>query len=90
MLVRGGSVTRNGSSLRLAGGGELILIDALRVLGRSDGDSDPYGFTGKVVSLRTLLDRGATIQSNGMRLGAASYDIELGYIVQSMPQAPAA
>jgi len=66
----------------MQGGEELILTDGLRVLGRSDGESDPYGFTGKVMSLRSLLDRGAMVRSNGMRLGSATYDVELGVIVE--------
>jgi hypothetical protein len=88
--VRAGFATRTGSSLRTVQGNELILTDALRILGRSDGESDPYSFTGKVISLRALLDRGALIHANGMKLGAASYDIELGYIVQAIDAAPAA
>jgi hypothetical protein len=85
--VRSGVAARNGNALSMRAGSELILTDALRVLGRSDGDSDPYGFTGRVVSLRALLDRGATIHSNGMKLGAASYDVELGFIAQAVSNA---
>jgi len=85
--VRSGVAARNGSTLSMRAGAELVLVDALRVLGRSDGESDPYGFTGKVLSLRALLDRGAIIHSNGFKLGAATYDVELGFIAQAVSHA---
>jgi hypothetical protein len=80
--LRSGAAQRRGHILTLEGGTELVLTDGLRVLGRSDGDSDPYGFTGKVMSLRSVLDRGASVHSNGMRLGSATYDVELGVIAE--------
>jgi hypothetical protein len=80
--IRAGAARRDGHVLKMAAGEDLILTDGLRVLGRSDGESDPYGFTGKVMSLRSLIDRGAMIRSNGMRLGSATYDVELGVIAE--------
>ena len=88
--IRAGAAQRHGHVLTLEGGLELVLTDGLRVLGRCDGDSDPYGFTGKVMSLRSVLDRGASMHPNGMRLGAATYDVELGVIAEPAAAAPAA
>jgi len=88
--LRAGAAQRNGHVLTLEAGNELVLTDGLRVLGRSDGDSDPYGFTGKVMSLRSVLDRGASVHANGMRLGSATYDVELGVIAELAPDPAAA
>jgi hypothetical protein len=81
--VRGGLATRVGNAVAMRSGVDLILTDALRVLGRRDGESDPYGLTGRVLSLRSLIDRGATLHTNGIRIGASTYDIELGYSFQA-------
>ena len=80
--LRTGVATRDGSALTMRSGLDLVLTDALRVLGRRDGESDPYGLTGRVLTLRSLMDRGATLHTNGIRLGASTYDIELGYTFQ--------
>lgn len=80
--TRTGIATRTGNAVALRAGADLVLTDALRVLGRRDGESDPYGLTGRVLTLRSLMDRGATLHTNGIRLGASTYDIELGYTFQ--------
>lgn len=80
--TRTGLATRAGSAVALRAGVDLVLTDALRVLGRRDGESDPYGLTGRVLTLRSLMDRGATLHTNGVRLGSSTYDIELGYTFQ--------
>lgn len=81
--IRAGIATRNGNAVSMRSGVDLILTDALRVLGRRDGESDPYGLTGRVSSLRSLIDRGATLHTNGIRIGASTYDVELGYTFQA-------
>ncbi len=80
--TRTGVASRDGSAVAMRSGVDLVLTDALRVLGRRDGDSDPYGLTGRVLSLRSLIDRGATLHTNGIRIGAIAYDVELGYSFQ--------
>lgn len=80
--TRTGVATRSGNAVAMRAGSALVLTDALRVLGRRDGESDPYGLTGRVLTLRSLMDRGATLHTNGIRLGASTYDIELGYTFQ--------
>ncbi len=89
---RRGLARRAGGTLWLAdAAGEtrpLDIVDAVRILGRRDGESDPYGWTGRVFSLRELLRLGATLAPDGCRLGSATYDVELGVQVTSGPDLP--
>lgn len=78
--TRNGAAKRVGPLLTLADGRRYGLRDAVRVLGRRNGDTDPYGFTGSVETLRELIRRGATISADALRLGPAVYDIEYGYL----------
>lgn len=89
-LVRGGGASRAGSVLVLGDGRRFALCDAIRVLGRRNGDTDPYGFTGRVEALRELLRRGATLTADALRLGPAVYDIEYGYLAAPCDLAPRA
>jgi hypothetical protein len=79
--VRGGAAVRTGNVLDVLDGRRLHLRDAVRVLGRRDSDTDPYGFTGRVDPIRELIRRGANISADALRLGPAVYDIEYGYLV---------
>ncbi|APR82943.1 Hypothetical protein A7982_08292 [Minicystis rosea] len=78
--VRSGAATRIGASLTVCDGRRYVLRDAVRVIGRRNGDTDPYGFTGRVEALREIVKRGATLSADGLRLGPAVYDVEYGYI----------
>ena len=78
--VRGGAATRVAGVLTTHDGRRFLLRDAVRVLGRRNGDTDPYGFTGKVESIREFIRRGATISADALRLGPAVYDIEYGVV----------
>jgi hypothetical protein len=78
--VRAGAAVRAGSLLTVHDGRRLLLRDAVRVLGRRNGDTDPYGFTGRVDALRELIRRGASISLDALRLGPAVYDLEYGYL----------
>ena len=77
---RSGSAVRSGSLLTTRDGRRFLLRDAVRVLGRRNGDTDPYGFTGRVDALRELIRRGVTISADSLRLGQAVYDIEYGFV----------
>jgi hypothetical protein len=85
--LRTGVATRQGNAVSMRSGVDLILTDALRVLGRRDGESDPYGLTGRVMSLRSLIDHGATVHTNGIRIGTSTYDVELGFMFQPLRSA---
>jgi hypothetical protein len=76
--TRAGAATRTGSLLTTADGRSFSLRDAVRVLGRRNGDTDPYGLTGRVEALRDFIRRGATLSSDALRLGPAVYDVEYG------------
>ena len=78
--VRRGAATRVGGLLVTPDGRRFVLRDAIRVLGRRNGDTDPYGFTGKVESIRELIRRGASVSADALRLGPAVYDIEYGFV----------
>ncbi|MFT3774872.1 MAG: hypothetical protein QM820_56715 [Minicystis sp.] len=79
--VRSGAAARAGAAIKLADGRGYVLRDAVRVIGRRNGDTDPYGFTGRVEALRELIRRGATLSADALRLGPAVYDVEYGFIV---------
>jgi hypothetical protein len=83
--VRTGAARKEGAVLVLSDGRRFALTDGLRILGRRNGDSDPYGFTGRVLALRSLLKRGALISADGVRLGPVIYDVELGSIGEELP-----
>lgn len=78
--TRTGAATRAGALLTTRDGHRYLLRDAVRILGRRNGDSDPYGLTGKVESLREFVRQGATVSAYALRLGQAVYDIEHGLI----------
>jgi hypothetical protein len=65
-------------------GSNFATTDGLRVLGRRNGESDPFGLTGRIMSLRSLIARGAIVSNNGVRIGAVIYDVELGTIIESL------
>ncbi len=75
-----GAVARAGGLLVTSDGRRFLLRDAVRVLGRRNGDTDPYGFTGRVEAIRDLIRRGANVSADALRLGPAVYDIEYGFV----------
>lgn len=81
--VRAGVAVRGPGCLAMRDGRVFTLVEALRILGRRDGESDPYSLTGRVVSLRTLVRNGAVLSASGARLGAATYDVEFGAMVET-------
>ncbi len=87
--VRTGAARKEGAVLVLSDGRRFALTDGLRILGRRNGDSDPYGFTGRILALRSLLKRGALISADGVRLGPVIYDVELGSITEPLTSAAA-
>ncbi len=78
--ARTGAAVRAGSVLTTDDGRRFSLRDAVRVLGRRNGDTDPYGLTGSVEAIRDFIRRGASISADALRLGPAIYDIEYGVI----------
>jgi hypothetical protein len=85
--IRTGAATRAGALLTASDGRRFVVIDALRILGRRNGETDPYGLTGKVESLRDFLKKGAIVSPSGLRLGAAIYDIEMGAVLTPLGSA---
>jgi hypothetical protein len=78
--ARSGAASRVSTLLTLADGRRYVLRDAVRVIGRRNGDTDPYGFTGRVEALRELVRRGAILSADALRLGPAVYDVEYGFL----------
>lgn len=78
---RGVAVVANGV-LSCRDGRSFLLADALRVLGPQSSDTDPYGLTGRVSTLRELIQQGAVLHQESLRLGAATYDVEFGYVAR--------
>jgi hypothetical protein len=89
-FVRAGAAVRTGALLSTADGRRFLLRDALRVLGRRNGDTDPYGLTGRVEAIRDFIRRGASVSADALRLGPAVYDIEYGLlaVATDAPEAP--
>lgn len=85
--VQVGDVVRAGALLKVRDGRRYVLTDALRILGRANGETDPYGLTGRVSTLRDLLGQGATLSASSIRLGPAIYDVELGFIARQLASA---
>jgi hypothetical protein len=79
-FVRGGELRREGAIVATPSGRRFVLQEAVRVLGRNNGASDPYGFTGQVDSIRALVKKGGAITGDTLRLGPAVYDVEYGYL----------
>jgi len=82
--VRSGVGRRMGAVLTLSDGRRYVLTDGLRILGRRNGDSDPYGLTGCLLTLRQLLRRGGLLSQDGVRLGPAIYDAAFGAIAEPL------
>ena len=81
---RTGVGTLTGTVLLLNDGRRFALSDGLRILGRRNGDSDPYGLTGRILTLRSILRRGGMLSPDGVRLGAAIYDVGFGVIAEPL------
>ncbi len=83
--LRVGLATRDGGPdggiLHVKDGATFVLVDGVRVLGRRDGESDPYSLTGRVLTLRSILRRGGMISADGLRLGSAIYDVAFGVLL---------
>lgn len=86
--ARNGLGTRTGALLTLSDGRRFALTDGLRILGRRNGDSDPYGLTGCLVTLRSILRRGGLVSNDGVRLGAAIYDVAFGVLAEPITAGP--
>lgn len=79
-FVRTGELQRESATVTTQGGRRFALQEAVRVLGRNNGASDPYGFTGQVDSIRELIKKGGSITGDTLRLGPAVYDLEYGFL----------
>lgn len=79
---RSGTAAVSGTIMTLSDGRRFTLTDGLRILGRRNGDSDPYGLTGRILTLRSILRRGGLLSPDGVRLGAAIYDVGFGVITE--------
>ena len=82
--VRSGAAARVGSFLTTSDGRRFVLCDALRVIGRRNGDTDPYGLTGRAEAIRDFVRRGASVSADALKLGAAVYDVEYGFLAAAM------
>jgi hypothetical protein len=81
---RSGVATVSGTIMTLSDGRRFTMTDGLRILGRRNGDSDPYGLTGRILTLRSILRRGGLLSPDGVRLGAAIYDVGFGVITEAL------
>lgn len=86
--TRGGRARRAGGVLWLDDKRIHDVIDAVRILGRRGGDSDRFGWTGRVFPLRELLRLGASIGPRGASLGNSTYDIEFGVQLEADDTVP--
>jgi hypothetical protein len=78
--LRSGDAVRAGAAMTLGDGRRYVLVDALRVLGRRNGETDPYGLTGSVLLLRHVLRQGGALFVDALRLGPAIYDVDYGVV----------
>jgi hypothetical protein len=73
-------VRRVGRGVVESQGKGYLLHEAVRVLGRRDGGSDPYGLTGTIEARDELVRAGASFVADTMLLGSARYRVERGVI----------
>ena len=83
-LLDGGQATRSGALLHTRDGRTYVLEDGVRVIGCHGRDNDPYGFTGMVESVGTLVRRGFVVTAERIALNRIAYDVELGGIAQPL------
>jgi len=83
-FVREGELRRDGVVVTTTDGRRFVLQETVRVLGRNNGASDPYGLTGQVESIRELVRKGAAVAGDTLRLGPAVYDVEYGFTALAM------
>jgi hypothetical protein len=81
---------RVGPGLVHADGKRYAIEIAVKILGRADGVSDPYGLTGVAESMSELVRAGAEFSGHTMALGSATYDVERGVLAVLREDAPAA
>jgi hypothetical protein len=84
-LLDSGHASREGTVLLVDDGRSYIVEDAVRVLGCHERANDPYGFTGTVETVGTLVRRGFVVTSERIALNRVSYDVELGVLASPMP-----
>jgi hypothetical protein len=83
-LVDTGRATQTGPVLRTGDGRTYLLEDAVRVLGCRDRELDPYGLTGLVESIGSLVRRGFVVTDNRIALRRVTYDVELGVLAHPL------
>jgi hypothetical protein len=82
VLIDRGEAMRTGSIVRSCAGAMYVLHEAVRVIGRVNQETDPYGFIGVVDTVGGMLKRGFVMSAERIALGRAVYDAEYGYIVE--------
>lgn len=86
-LVEKGRATRAGCLLTTDDGRIYVIEDAVRVLGCSNRETDPYGFTGLVESLGELIRRGFVLSAQAIALNRVAYEVEYGVLAHPLPSA---
>ena len=76
-----GVAVRTGAVLSLRDGRRFALEAAVRVLGRYDGETDPFGLTGAIEPIASLLRRGFVIGAERVALGKLVYDVVCGAVL---------
>ena len=61
-----------------------VLLEAVRILGTVTGDTDPYGYIGRVETLGALVKRGFVINAQRCGLGRQAYEIQHGYLLEAV------
>jgi hypothetical protein len=81
-LINDGGALRAGCILTTSSGPRYALQEAVRVLGNISHETDPYGFTGLVETVGSLLKRGFVMSAERIALGRSVYDVEYGWLAQ--------
>ncbi len=81
-------VTRVGPGVVAAGGVRYAIHEAVKVIGRVDGQSDPYGLAGAVESMGELTRAGGHLSGRTLTLGSVRYRVERGVIAVARDAAP--
>lgn len=80
--VRDRRVIADGALVVFVSSGEPFVIqDAVRILGPMGRTTDEFGMTGRVMTVSELLALGGVISSSAVRIGTASYEVQLGCVM---------
>jgi hypothetical protein len=85
--IDAGACTQSSWLLVTPDGQRYHLREAVRVLGRASGDTDPFGFVGMIDTVHGLIERGFAVSAEHVALGRRVYHVEHGWLAEPLASA---